>query len=289
MVAISPTTLSEPMFVHIGTSPVGFVPPPHEPMNVLCGEEALASLSRENQKLKMRLAMAERTYLQQLASCQTLGMPLAPHVWANKNALSCPGAVSKPPGLNGVSTQKSVGLESLSDASTVENSPEPSDTGSTSGDAVSSVDVEEIEATTLIMQNIPNRYSRTMLLALFDENGYQNLYNLVYLPTDFMTSVNFGYAFVHFVSSKVASRFKKEFHGFSGWNCNSSKTCSVDFCAEQCGLDSLIKRYQNCPVMHELVPDEYKPALFQDGQRIAFPAPTKKLKKPRMKASRELP
>jgi hypothetical protein len=277
MVAINSATLSEPMFVRIGTSPVGFVPPPHEPMNVLCGEESLASLNRENHNLKMRLAMAERTYLQQLASCQTLGVRLAPHIWANK-----------PPGLNCSPTLKSVGLETLSDASTVDNSPEPSDTGSASGDAVSSVDVDEIEATTLIVQNIPNRYSRTTLLTLLDESGYQNLYNLVYLPTDFMTSVNFGYAFVHFVSSKVANRFKKEFHGFSGWNCNSSKTCSVDFCAEQCGLDSLIKRYQNCPVMHELVPDEYKPALFLDGQRIAFPAPTKKLKKPRMKASREL-
>jgi len=293
MVAINSATLSEPMFVHIGISPVGFVPPPHEPMNVLCGEEALASLSRENQNLKMRLAMA-----QQLASCQTLGVQFAPHIWGNKNAFSCVGDVSKPPGLNTLSTLppglntlstlKSVGLETLSDASTIDTSPEPSDTGSASGDAVSSVDVEEFEATTLIMQNIPNRYSRATLLALFDDSGYQNLYNLVYLPTDFMTSVNFGYAFVHFVSSKAASRFKNEFHGFSAWNCNSSKTCSVDFCADQCGLDSLIKRYQNCPVMHELVPDDYKPALFMDGQRIAFPAPTKKLKKPRMKVSREL-
>lgn len=229
--------------------------------------------------------MAERTYLQQLVSCQTLGVPLAPQTWANKN-----GDVSKPPGLNCLTTLKSVGLETLSDASTVDTSPEPSDVGSNIGDAVFPVDVEEIDATkcTLIMQNIPNRYSRTMLLELFDDSGYQNLYNLVYLPTDFMTSVNFGYAFVHFISSKVASRFKNEFHGFIGWNCNSSKVCSVDFCAEQCGLDSLIKRYQNCPVMHELVPDDYKPALFLAGQRIAFPAPTKKLKKPRMKASREL-
>merc|ERR1712070_570093 len=148
------------------------------------------------------------------------------------------------------------------------------------------VDVEETEANTLILQNIPNRYSRTMLLALFDECGYQNLYNLVYLPIDFETSVNSGFAFVHLVSSEVARRFKTTFHGFTEWTCNSSKICAVDFCAEQCDLDSLIKRYQNSPVMHELVPDEYKPALFLDGQRTAFPLPTKKLKKPRMKATR---
>jgi len=288
MVAINQAISYEPMFVHVDASPVGFVPPPHEPMKVLYGEEKLASLSRENQKLKIRLAMAERTYLQQLASCRTFGVPLPLHMLESKNSLVCEGEINKPPGLNCLSSLKSVGLETWSDASTVDTSPEPSDTGSASGDAASTVDLEETEATTLIMQNIPNRYSRTMLLALFDESGYQNLYNLVYLPTDFMTSVNFGYSFVHFVSSKVANRFKKEFHGFAGWNCNSSKTCSVDFCAEQSGLDALIKRYQNCPVMHELVPDDYKPALFMDGQRVAFPAPTKKLKKPRMKATREL-
>merc|ERR1711865_621182 len=139
-----------------------------------------------------------------------------------------------------------------------------------------------------MMKNIPNRYSRTMLLALLDEWGFQDLYSLVYLPMDYMTSVNFGFAFVHFVSSEVSRRFKNEFHGFSDWNCNSSKICAVDFCDEQCGLDSLIKRYQNCPVMHEIVPDEYKPALFLDGQRKAFPPPTKKLKKPRMKSTHAL-
>jgi len=99
---------------------------------------------------------------------------------------------------------------------------------------------------------------------------------------DFTTAVNFGYAFVHFISSKAAARFKTEFQGFSGWSCNSTKSCSVAFCAEQNSLESLIKRYQNCSVMHEVVPDDFKPALFLDGLRMAFPAPTKKLKKPRM-------
>lgn len=296
MVAINSATLSEPMFVHIKASPMGLVPPPHEPMRILCGEDAVTTLSRENEDLKLRLAVAERTCLERSvasaqaenaylrASCQALGVPLA-QTWAEKTDFSCAEEIPKPPGLELV---KSAGLETLSDASTADSSRAPSDVGSSAGDAVSTTDADEIEANTLIMQNIPNRYSRNMLLALFDECGFQNLYNLVYLPTDFMTSVNFGFAFVHFISSDVAQRFRTRFHGFSEWNCNSSKICAVDFCAEQCGLDALIKRYQNCPVMHELVPDEYKPALFLDGVRTAFPAPTKKLKKPRMKATRAL-
>lgn len=286
MVAITLATVSEPMFVHVKVTPMGLVPPPHEPMNVVCSDDAdVTALSRENELLKMRLAVAERHCLEQSiasaqaenamlrASCQALGVPVA-----EQQVVSKPPGLELPPGLEIVSTLKSEKLDTLSQASTTDHSREPSDVGSSAGDAASSLDTEE--ANTLIMQNIPNRYSRNMLLKLFDEYGFQNLYNLVYLPTDFMTAVNFGFAFVHFVSSEVAQRFRAKFHGFSEWNCNSSKICAVDFCAEQCGLDSLIKRYQNCPVMHELVPDEYKPALFLNGQRIAFPAPTKKLKKP---------
>jgi len=292
MVAIT-ATLSEPMFVHIKTSPKGLAPPPHEPMNIVCGDDTVTTLSRENDVLKMRLAVAERTCLEQSiasaqaenaylrASCQAWGVPVASQV-------SKPPGLQLPPGLELMSTLKSDKLETMSQASTADSGREQSDVASSAGDAVSSVDVEEVEGNTLIMQNIPNRYSRNMLLRLFDEYGFQNLYNLVYLPTDFMTSVNFGFAFVHFVSSEAAQNFRIKFHGFSEWNCNSSKICAVDFCAEQCGLDALIKRYQNCPVMHELVPDEYKPALFLDGQRAAFPPPTKKLKKPRMKATRAL-
>mmetsp|Transcript_30241 Transcript_30241/g.66134 ORF Transcript_30241/g.66134 Transcript_30241/m.66134 type:complete len:157 (-) Transcript_30241:119-589(-) len=40
--------------------------------------------------------------------------------------------------------------------------------------------------------------------------------------------------------------------------------------------------------MHEAVPDEYKPVVFQDGVRVPFPAATKKLRAPRMRHSSEL-
>jgi hypothetical protein len=43
--------------------------------------------------------------------------------------------------------------------------------------------------------------------------------------------------------------------------------------------------------MHESVPQEYKPALFQNGMLVPFPRPTKKLRAPRVrhaKASKEI-
>jgi len=49
------------------------------------------------------------------------------------------------------------------------------------------------------------------------------------------------------------------------------------------GLHTHVELYRNSPVMHELVPDEYKPILLKDGVRIPFPPPTRRVRKPRTK------
>jgi phosphatidylglycerophosphate synthase len=49
------------------------------------------------------------------------------------------------------------------------------------------------------------------------------------------------------------------------------------------GLGAHIERYRNSPVMHESVPDEYKPAMYTRGVRVPFPPPTKNLRMPRIR------
>jgi hypothetical protein len=139
----------------------------------------------------------------------------------------------------------------------------------------------QVEGTTVIMQNIPNRHTRSMLLALLDRAGFFGAYDMVYLPTDFATKVSFGYAFVSLVSAVEAERFKAHFCGFKSWGCTSEKVCNVIRSGTQGGLEALIQRYRNCSVMHASVPDEFKPALFAQGKRVSFPAPTQKIRKPR--------
>merc|ERR1712224_54644 len=119
------------------------------------------------------------------------------------------------------------------------------DTLSCDDDAISiaSDDSDEPPATmrtTMIVQNIPNRYTRTMLVELFDAQGFQGSYNMVYLPTDFSTAVSFGYAFVNFETPESAGKFASAFQGFSDWTCKSDKVCVVDCAAQQGGLDGLI-------------------------------------------------
>lgn len=141
-------------------------------------------------------------------------------------------------------------------------------------------------STTVIMRNIPNRHTRSMLVDLLDRNGFRAKYDLVYLPMDFSTNVAFGYAFVNFTDSFAAAQFMAHFQGFNQWGCNSEKVCSVAWSKEQGGLEMLIRRYRNCSVMHESVPDSGKPALYSAGKRVPFPAPTRRVKPPQAEHER---
>merc|ERR1719379_690789 len=137
--------------------------------------------------------------------------------------------------------------------------------------------------TTAMMRNIPPEYTRTKLLELVDSAGFTATYDLVYLPIEFRSETNLGYAFINFTKHEDADKFKEKFQGFKDWYVTSDKVCEVGWSDVIQGTADHIERYRNSPVMHESVPDEFKPALFKDGVRQSFPAPTKKIRAPRQK------
>jgi hypothetical protein len=142
--------------------------------------------------------------------------------------------------------------------------------------------------TTLMLRNMPNSCTRNMLLELLDQEGLFGLYDLVYAPVDFSRLTGLGYAFVNFTSPAAAEVAKQKLHGFTGWkNTRSRKICEVSWSGPFQGLSEHIEQYRNSPVMHEKVPECYKPALFRGGQRQPFPAPTTKIRAPRVK--RQIP
>jgi len=140
---------------------------------------------------------------------------------------------------------------------------------------------------TVMLRNLPNNYTRSMLLKLIDSEGFDGMYDFIYLPMDFKSQASLGYAFVNLTDSDQAARFFEAFVGFHDWVVPSQKVCSVNWSAPYQGRDAHIERYRNSPVMHEDVPDDYKPMVFRDGERIKFPPPTKKLKVPRMRVAHE--
>jgi len=138
--------------------------------------------------------------------------------------------------------------------------------------------------TTVMMRNIPSSYTREMLLELVNRKGFTGSYDLVYLPIDFQNNAsNLGYSFINFVDAEVANRFHKQFDGFCQWTIESCslKVCEVTWSDAMQGIDAHVERYRNSPVMHKSVPDECKPVLFQEGERIPFPEPTKIVRPPR--------
>lgn len=141
--------------------------------------------------------------------------------------------------------------------------------------------------TTVMLRNLPNNYSRAMLLKLIDAEGFCGQYDFIYLPMDFKSHASLGYAFVNLATSEEARRFFETFEGFHRWVVPSQKVCSVNWSHPYQGFDAHIERYRNSPVMHEDVPDDYKPMVFHNGERIVFPPPTKKLKVPRMRPGQE--
>jgi hypothetical protein len=137
--------------------------------------------------------------------------------------------------------------------------------------------------TTVMLRNVPTSYTREMLLDLIDSLGFAGSYDFAYLPMEFSSQAALGYAFINFVSAGKALLCFDIFEGFSDWKVPSEKFCSVTWSSPNQGLQAHIERYQNSPVMHHSLPDEWKPVLFQHGVRVPFPLPTRPIKTPKVR------
>mmetsp|Transcript_16464 Transcript_16464/g.31063 ORF Transcript_16464/g.31063 Transcript_16464/m.31063 type:complete len:269 (+) Transcript_16464:71-877(+) len=157
---------------------------------------------------------------------------------------------------------------------------EPTGSASVPEKAEAEVWAEAEERSTLCLRNVPNNYSRQMLLDLMEQHGLSGKYDFVYLPCDFNRHANLGYAFVNLVDTESVNHFRKTFDGFTDWGMPTAKVGQVSFSGPHQGLEAHIERYRNSPVLHKSVPDEYKPAIFADGIRQPFPPPTRKIKRP---------
>jgi len=141
--------------------------------------------------------------------------------------------------------------------------------------------------TTVLLRNLPTDLTRTALLELLEDEGFDGAFDFVYLPMDFGASTCLGYALVNFVSPSDAQRCWQIFSGYSDWS--SDKVCDVTWCEPCQGWQAQIDRYRNSPVMHKSIPEEWKPLIFKDGARLPFPPPTKSISAPKLRrrAARE--
>jgi len=136
-------------------------------------------------------------------------------------------------------------------------------TGSSPETAEQDGEVEGEARATFMLRDLPDGCTRDTVQAMLDNRGLVGEYDFLYVPIDFKTRANLGHAIVNFVSSNAAMVFLQTFDG----SVTANVSCN--------GLEALAARYQNSPVMHPAVPDDYRPAIFQAGRRANFPAPSK--------------
>ena len=128
----------------------------------------------------------------------------------------------------------------------------------------------EICGTTVMLRNIPNKYTSEMLMDEFSKFNFSTTdIDFFYLPIDFRNKCNVGYAFMNFYAHERAVEFMQRFENYRLPATNSNKVCTVCWARVQ-GKDSNIDHYRDSPIL-----PEYRPWLFaKNGSRMAFPEPS---------------
>merc|ERR1711972_1134270 len=195
-----------------------------------------------------------------------------------------PGATWMPCGSSAISAWNHQAGGSMKSVSSASGSFVPSRNQSRLPSPVG-IRIEELSTsytghTTVMMRNLPNDYTRDMLMDLLVSRHYEGTFDFIYLPIDFASKSGLGYAFINFAAPETAEQFRRDFSGFQEWGIASEKVCEVTWSDVQ-GFKAHVARFRNSPVMHETVPDEHRPWIFCASQRIPFPPPTKKIRAPR--------
>ncbi|XP_047327757.1 protein MEI2-like 5 isoform X2 [Impatiens glandulifera] len=116
------------------------------------------------------------------------------------------------------------------------------------------IDLDKIRScedtrTTLMIKNIPNKYTSNMLIAAIDEN-FKGSYDFFYLPIDLKNKCNMGYAFINMISLSHVIFFYEAFNGKNWENFNSEKIASIAYARIQ-GKAELISYFQNSIPVYE--------------------------------------
>jgi len=127
--------------------------------------------------------------------------------------------------------------------------------------------VEQDQVTTLMVRNIPNMYTRTMLIEELDSLGFEGDYDFVYLPIDKSTQWNVGYSFVNFKTSDAAKRCVTDVtdYTFNRFEHGSRKVAQISVAHIQ-GLERNLEYYSKTAVQCARV-NAHRPHFVSDRRQ----------------------
>jgi len=124
-------------------------------------------------------------------------------------------------------------------------------------------------ATTVMLRNIPNRYTVEELIAEMLAAGFEASFDFFYLPIDFNTKRNRGYAFINFRAPSDAQKFVATFHRQRLTRYATQKILEVSPALTQ-GLDANIAQFVKKDAQRIQNP-WFRPMIFnRDGEDRAL-------------------
>lgn len=125
-----------------------------------------------------------------------------------------------------------------------------------------------VPITTMMLRNIPNKYTQNSLLKEINEHGFAGTYDFFYLPMDVHNRSNVGYAFINFENPAEAERFHTSFANHRFRRFHSRKIGSVCVAHVQ-GLNANLRHFENRAVT-QARNDQYRPLVLSGQQRMDF-------------------
>merc|ERR1719502_1315102 len=129
---------------------------------------------------------------------------------------------------------------------------------------------QNVNFESMMIRNIPNRYSQQMLRTEIDKAGFKGKYNFFYLPIDFGQRANLGYAFIDFQDVETAAQFIATFEGEKLRKFKSRKILSISPAVYQ-GLPANLNHFAKA-ALQRITNPRFQPKVFQYGQAISFEA-----------------
>lgn len=118
--------------------------------------------------------------------------------------------------------------------------------------------------TTVMIRNIPNKYTQKMLLAEIDVE-LKGKYDFFYLPIDFKNKCNVGYAFMNLVDPSWILKLHEQFNGKRWSHFNSGKICEITYARIQ-GKQALMAHFRHSSLMQ--VDESCQPLLLNEKQEV---------------------
>ena len=114
--------------------------------------------------------------------------------------------------------------------------------------------------TTYMIRNIPTRFTSVTFVRLLEDYGFGDTFNFFYLPMDFRSGKNMGYAFINFYDPEVGVRFVSKFHSRRLPVSTSKKVIEISPSRRQ-GLIDNIALFRTSDLLNSVSLPHYKPLI----------------------------